>query len=825
VPDTRGGIVVRDRRGERRDPTAGTTQLGWTAPGSPMIPEWDSAAAIRSAYYAHVFVYRCVQVRARALAALPFRVGADPAKPKDFDRNAPLAKLLGPPPGGPNQTTTARRLWAWTIAQRIVTGRNAWEIEANDPRRPSRPTALWPLPSSSLKAFPTASGAKYFERFEFGPAGRKKNLTADQVVYAWNPSAEDWREPESALQAARLDISIAVMQNRYDYAFLKNDARPAAVVVTKEFEDDDAYDRFKGEMLSEHRGPDNAGKLAFLEDTSGSDSVLGMIDIKQLGLSQTDAQFIAREESKIRAICVALGVPMSKLGDASKRTFNNAGQETLNFETDTVLPDAHDFEDDINLLLAPLMGDGLTGWFDLSSLSASQSRKFAPVALPDAYKLGIVSKDEARAEIGFEPEDEVEVDDTADQAEDAGVTLLERAQAFAALASTLTPESAALLTGFDVTAIEAKPTPTPTAAPVAPVVVPAQGTLGRRVSEGDFGPGLLPTFTKHTPTGDGDYCATCGVAKTHHTVQRTATSDDRAAVAEARRAAMWKDVDARATAHEHIWARQMRGMFDKQEASTVSRLLGKRGRQLVRDLLLQGETRAAGDLPDAGDLFDPTHWAADMTDRVTPLYEGTVAQGAHAVASKFGVAFDLSSDLPQLFIKARANKLSGQVTDTTYRQIQQALADGVDQGLSIDELAQAVRDVFSAASSQRAEVIARTEVLSSYNGGQDLQAQLLPSDVAAGREWISTRDERVRDAHAEADGQTVAMGDAFNVDGEDLQYPGDPEGSPENVIQCRCTFGVLTPDEMPTADDPPARARQLVEYRVATTLLRELVAA
>lgn len=791
MPDVAGGIVIRDHRGrshERRDPTAGTVNTSYTGLGAPMLPEWDAAAAIRSAYYANIFVYRCVQVRARALAALPFRVGADPTRPKDYDPKAPLAQLLGPPPGGPNKTTTARRLWAWTLAQKIVSGRYAWEVETD---QRDRPVGLWPLPTSQLKPIPSKGGARYFDGFKFGSGTNVKTLQPEQVVYAWNPSQHDWRQPESALQAARLDISIAVMQNRYDFAFLKNDARPAAVVVTREFEDDDAFQQFKDQMLGEHRGPDNTGKLAFIEDTSDSDSVLGSIEIHQLGLSQTDAAFIQREQQKISAICMALGVPMSKLGDASRRTFNNAGQETLNFETDTVIPDAHDLEDEINLTLAPLMGDGLVGWFDLSSLAASQSRRFTQVGLVDAYKAEIITQEEARAEIGFEPLDETtDVEPDADAADEAvdGLLLVQKAQAFNFLAQTLTPESAALLAGLDVTAVEAKP-------------APAQAGV---LSSEDLAE--LRSIVREP---------------------RTATPDDRAAAAEARRAATWAEADARAALLEHTMTRQMQKLFARQETSTLTRLQNKRGRQLVRDLTLLAETRAADDpaedLPDATDLFDRDFWQAETADTAEPVYEQSVAAGGRAIASKFGVVFDLAQAHVQDFITARANNLAGHVTDTTYRAIQTALADGVSSGWSIDQLADAIRGVFAAASEQRAETIARTEVLSAYNGAQALEAALLPEDVVAGKEWVSVRDERVRDAHADADGQTVGTVDPFSVEDEDLLYPGDPNGSPDNIINCRCTLAYLTPDEMPEAAGP--RRRREVELRVASSLLRELVAA
>jgi uncharacterized protein with gpF-like domain len=55
------------------------------------------------------------------------------------------------------------------------------------------------------------------------------------------------------------------------------------------------------------------------------------------------------------------------------------------------------------------------------------------------------------------------------------------------------------------------------------------------------------------------------------------------------------------------------------------------------------------------------------------------------------------------------------------------------------------------------------------------------------KEWIASFDDRTRDAHAEADGQIVMQSDPFLVGGEQLLYPGDPAGSSENVINCRCS--------------------------------------
>jgi len=62
--------------------------------------------------------------------------------------------------------------------------------------------------------------------------------------------------------------------------------------------------------------------------------------------------------------------------------------------------------------------------------------------------------------------------------------------------------------------------------------------------------------------------------------------------------------------------------------------------------------------------------------------------------------------------------------------------------------------------------------------------------VKSWKMWMSRRDSKVRAAHRRADGQTVQSNETFTVDGESLRFPGDPNGSPRNVINCRC-FSVV----------------------------------
>ena len=51
--------------------------------------------------------------------------------------------------------------------------------------------------------------------------------------------------------------------------------------------------------------------------------------------------------------------------------------------------------------------------------------------------------------------------------------------------------------------------------------------------------------------------------------------------------------------------------------------------------------------------------------------------------------------------------------------------------------------------------------------------------------WSAHLDGRERASHAALDGDFVDMDDEF---ANGLQYPGDPDGDPEEVYNCRCSL-------------------------------------
>ena len=134
-----------------------------------------------------------------------------------------------------------------------------------------------------------------------------------------------------------------------------------------------------------------------------------------------------------------------------------------------------------------------------------------------------------------------------------------------------------------------------------------------------------------------------------------------------------------------------------------------------------------------------------------------------------------------------ANKVAD-ISQTTRKQIKQAIKVGIADGLSIPEISEKIRRNRSFAP-YRATMIARTETIRASNIGAMSGAKM--TGLKLNKEWISTFDDRTRDDHLAADGQIVGRDEFFNVGPDQLQYPADASGSAWNTINCRCTLAFI----------------------------------
>ena len=138
------------------------------------------------------------------------------------------------------------------------------------------------------------------------------------------------------------------------------------------------------------------------------------------------------------------------------------------------------------------------------------------------------------------------------------------------------------------------------------------------------------------------------------------------------------------------------------------------------------------------------------------------------------------------------DKISDDIAGTTKQQLLNAIRSGQRAGAGQQAISQQLRDAVPGLSRGRAGVIARTETHAASSFANEEAAKETGLDLQ--KEWIAAMGERTRNDHADADGQTVARDEPFIVGGEQLKYPGDPNGSAANVINCRCVVAYIVQD-------------------------------
>lgn len=83
----------------------------------------------------------------------------------------------------------------------------------------------------------------------------------------------------------------------------------------------------------------------------------------------------------------------------------------------------------------------------------------------------------------------------------------------------------------------------------------------------------------------------------------------------------------------------------------------------------------------------------------------------------------------------------------------------------------------------------RTMVTGAQNAGRvDAAKRARDMGIGLTQVWMATLDMRTRHEHLVLDGQRREIDEPFEVEGEKIKYPGDPDAPAHLVYNCRCTL-------------------------------------
>lgn len=119
------------------------------------------------------------------------------------------------------------------------------------------------------------------------------------------------------------------------------------------------------------------------------------------------------------------------------------------------------------------------------------------------------------------------------------------------------------------------------------------------------------------------------------------------------------------------------------------------------------------------------------------------------------------------------------------QHINSAITQGILTGESIPDIAKRLRSVTDM--DKRASIRnARTMTTSAENAGRiDSYKRAQGMGLNLKQQWLATLDMRTRYSHRDLDGEIVEVGGEFS---NGCKFPGDPDGEPEEVYNCRCTI-------------------------------------
>lgn len=224
---------------------------------------------------------------------------------------------------------------------------------------------------------------------------------------------------------------------------------------------------------------------------------------------------------------------------------------------------------------------------------------------------------------------------------------------------------------------------------------------------------------------------------------------------------IWKNFVARTTPQENKLAKELMKFWKKQKKYVLEKLNLKKAFEF------------------------PKSWDEVLAKLLKTYLLAFMQQAGNAQATELGISFDLQRPEIQRWLAAKVMKSAVEINTTTKKDILKQLQEAEANGESVSEMAGRIENLFEQTYKNRAQTVARTEVISANNkAGMEAAKQ----GGMRYKVWLTAIDERTRPWHAEADGQTVPISEPFTINGEELMFPGDPNGSPENIINCRCTM-------------------------------------
>jgi HK97 family phage portal protein len=264
-------------------------------------------------------VWQAVTLLSSSVASLPVEVKTLDADGEDkdeaIDTNHPVYHLLN---RQPNPYMTPFTFHETLEAHCLTWGNGYAYIE----KEGKTPVALWPLmPNQVTPTRREGTGDIYYE-FRAIYAGEKdQQYEVDEVIHVPGLGF-DGLKGYPVIQMARESIGLTQAAERFGASFFGRGSLPGGVIEHPGDLKDVARHNLRESWEEMHRGPDNAHRIAILDE--------GM-SFKPIGIPPDDAQFLQTRQFQILEVARWFNVPPHMLRDLINATFSNIEHQGIDF--------------------------------------------------------------------------------------------------------------------------------------------------------------------------------------------------------------------------------------------------------------------------------------------------------------------------------------------------------------------------------------------------------------------------------------------------------------------------------------------------------------
>ena len=385
-------ITNRFRRLEKKEAPLVMYQSG----NQVLEKNYDYRKIAKEGYQENAIVFRCVNEIAQGASAVELCVYQGDMK---LDSH-PLISLLQ----RPNPQFAGNEYFQALYSFLLLSGNSyaVYSLVNSQPRelhllRPDRMKII-PGKTQIPSAFEYVIDGRVVNRYD---VDSETGMSDVKHFKMWNPLDDYYGL--SPIQAASFDIDQHNMAAKHNLSLLMNGARPSGAVIFKPKDEsgmslqlsDSQRQQLMSDLNMRFSGSQNAGRPMLLE---------GDFDWKEMGLSPKDMDFLELKNMSARDIALCFGVPSQLVGVPDSQTYNNVSEARLALYEDTIIPLIRRVESDMNEWLAPRFGDDISIRYDIDSIPAmAERRKKTYENVVTAVREGIISRNEARERLGYEP--------------------------------------------------------------------------------------------------------------------------------------------------------------------------------------------------------------------------------------------------------------------------------------------------------------------------------------------------------------------------------------------------------------------------------------